>query len=66
MELPVSEDRANHIARETEEAQAELPDGALVIASNGTGDRLLLLAGGDEPHFFDHETGETRPVEIDW
>jgi hypothetical protein len=58
---------ANHIARETESARgwAGFPEGAIAIAENGSGDRLILL--DEEIHIWDHETGEaTRLDDIDW
>ena len=44
----------------------ELPEGAVVVAADGRGDRLLLLEGQDEPRRLDHETGELEPVATDW
>jgi hypothetical protein len=56
---------ANHLVRETEE-HGELPDGAVVVGANGTGDLLVLPAGDDEPAWWDHETGELHAVRTDW
>ena len=60
---------ASHVVRETEEAHEgipDLPEGAVVVAADGSGDLLLLLAGEDEPRLHDHETGELEPVSTDW
>jgi hypothetical protein len=59
---------ANHIVRETRSVRerAGFPEGAVAIAENGGGDLLILRAGSDEVEFWDHETGETEPVEVDW
>jgi hypothetical protein len=57
----------NHIVHETREAHdtiPNLPAGSVVIAENGTGDLLLLLAHGDEVAWWDHETGQTEPVTL--
>jgi hypothetical protein len=60
----------NHIVRETEEAheslQGALPAGTVVVAANGTGDLLVLPPDGDQPAWWDHETGELHPVETGW
>lgn len=60
----------NHVVRETESAHEAwgdlLPAGSVVVGSNGTGDLLLLLAGSDEPCWWDHETGQTHPVSTSW
>ena len=60
---------AGHVVRETEEAREavpDLPEGAVVIAADGSGDLLVLLEGEDEPRRHDHETGELEPVATDW
>jgi SMI1 / KNR4 family (SUKH-1) len=59
---------ANHIVRETRSAReyAGFPANAIAIAANGGGDFLIARAGSDEVEFWDHETGETEPVEVDW
>lgn len=58
---------ANHIVHETHEARTGgLPGDALAVASNGTGDLLILLPNDDSLHWWDHETGDTRPVAVDW
>ncbi|MEJ7786516.1 MAG: SMI1/KNR4 family protein [Solirubrobacteraceae bacterium] len=60
---------AGHIVRETREAHETidaLPDASIVIAGNGTGDLLLVLAGSDDVVWWDHETGGVEPVAVDW
>ena len=60
---------ASHVVRETEEAREavpDLPEGAVVIAADGSGDLLVLLEGEDDPRRHDHETGELEPVATDW
>jgi cell wall assembly regulator SMI1 len=59
---------ANHIVRETAEARgwAAFPEDAIAIASNGTGDRLILQRGSDEFAHWDHETGAVQGVEVSW
>jgi SMI1 / KNR4 family (SUKH-1) len=59
---------ANHIVRETAEARAwdGFPADAIAIASNGTGDRLILQPGKDELALWDHETGEVQALRVSW
>lgn len=59
---------ASHIVRETNAARAwdVFPDGAIAIADNGTGDRLIVLAGLDEVRWLDHETGEVYLAAVEW
>jgi hypothetical protein len=59
---------ANHIVRETRSARERsgFPEDAVAIATNGGGDFLIIQPGSDEIEFWDHETGETEPVEVDW
>jgi hypothetical protein len=60
---------ASHIAAETDYCKGwpGFPAGAVAVAEDGTGDRLVLLAGSDDVVRWDHETGECHPVEeIDW
>ena len=60
---------ANHIVGETREAHdtiGDLPAGSIVIADNGTGDLLLVLADDDDVVWWDHETGEIESVAPDW
>jgi hypothetical protein len=61
----------NDIVRETKSAseQPGFPEGAVVVADNGTGDLLLLVptetdskALGEEIYFWNHETRETELV----
>lgn len=60
---------ANHIIRETKAARegaAGFPQDAIAIAENGGGDYLIVRGYGNVIEFWDHETGETEPVEVDW
>lgn len=59
---------ANHLVRETELARewSEFPPGAVAIASNGTGDLLILRSGSDVVEMWDHETGELISVVVSW
>ena len=59
---------ANHMVRETEKAREwrRFPDGAISIATNGTGDHLVLRSGSDDVELWDHETGECHSVTVDW
>jgi hypothetical protein len=59
---------ANHIVRETQaaRARARFPDGAIAIADNGGGDLLIVRAGSEEIEFWDHETGDSCPVDVGW
>lgn len=36
------------------------------IAWNNAGNLLIVQAGSDEFEFWDHETGESMAVDIDW
>jgi hypothetical protein len=45
---------------------AWVPEDSIDIAENGGGDLLIIRAGSDEVEFWDHETGESVPVELDW
>jgi hypothetical protein len=59
---------ANQVVRKTREAHdaiGDVPAGSIVVASNGTGDLLLLLADGDDVVWWDHETAETESVVLD-
>ena len=55
------------IVRETEAAREwpNFPTGAISVAENGTGDRIMLDARG-EYGWWDHETGATGPVIVRW
>ena len=66
---------ANHVLRETEEARKwpDFPSEAVAIASNGTGDYLILRpsdrASGqlsDTVFLWNHETGSAAPIDVDW
>src|SRR5687768_3213061 len=57
---------ANHMLRETQERNDELPNGSVVIASNPTGDLLVLPPDDDRSHWWDHETGELHSVTVNW
>lgn len=59
---------ANNIAREAKEATgwAHFPEGAVPVASNGTGDRLILLPDTDEIVAWEHEGGATVRVQVHW
>jgi SMI1-KNR4 cell-wall len=59
---------ANHIVRATQAARTwtDFPQDAIAIAENGSGDFLILRAGSDEVEFWDHETGESEMVDVDW
>ena len=45
---------------------ASVPRSAVAIAENGGGDLIIIRAGSDEVEFWDHEAGESEPVEVDW
>ena len=53
--------------KETEAARElpGFPDGAVSVAENGTGDRVVLADGGGYA-WWDHETGETAAVTVLW
>ncbi|OAB62196.1 hypothetical protein AY599_14725 [Leptolyngbya valderiana BDU 20041] len=62
---------ANHIARETIQCREwpEFPQCGVAIASNGTGDALILLPTesdsktlGETIYLWEHETGVVKPV----
>ena len=59
---------ASHIAHETREARRwkNFPSDGIAIAGNGTGDRLLFRRDAGVVEFWDHETGECSPVDVDW
>ncbi len=61
---------ANHIVRENESLRRDwadiLPIGVIAIADNGGGDLLVIRPGQDDVLLWDHETGETSPVTVNW
>jgi hypothetical protein len=59
---------AGHVVRETRSARARagFPQGAIAIAENGGGDLLIVRDGSEQAEFWDHETGESWPVDVDW
>lgn len=60
---------ASHVVRETREAHdsiEHLPADSVVIASDGSGDLLLVLPGGEDVVWWDHETGDVARVRVDW
>jgi cell wall assembly regulator SMI1 len=59
---------ASHIVREATEARAwpDFPDGAIPFASNGTGDRLVVLPDSDDFLYWNHEDGSRVPVRVSW
>jgi hypothetical protein len=59
---------ANHFVRETRAARgcAGFPDGAIAVAENGGGDYLIIRAGSEQVELWDHETGASEPVDVDW
>ena len=59
---------ASHVVRETQVARERVgfPDEAIVISEDGGGNLLIVRAGSDDVEFWDHETGEMEPVDVDW
>ncbi|AQR61521.1 hypothetical protein BZG35_07540 [Brevundimonas sp. LM2] len=59
---------ANDIVRETEQARAwrNFPKEGFAVASNGTGDLLILIPGSLDVHHWCHETGAVAAVTVDW
>ncbi len=59
---------ANHIIRETQAARTwtDFPQDAIATAENGGCDFLILQSGSDEVEFWDHETGESKVVDVNW
>jgi hypothetical protein len=60
---------ANHIVRENAEAREweSFPQGAVAVASNGTGDLLVVCEGSDEIRLWRHDSGELEAVHaITW
>jgi hypothetical protein len=58
----------SHIIHETNEAKQwpSFPVGAIAVASNGTGDLLIVRADSDVVELWSHETGECVAAEVDW
>jgi hypothetical protein len=59
---------ANHILRETQTMRgyAGFPAEAVSIASNGSGDVLVLIPGGSDVYIWHHETGELKLTEVSY
>ena len=59
---------ASHVVHETAEARGwdGFPPDAVAIASDGTGDRLIVAAGSDDVARWSHEDAATEPVDVDW
>ena len=59
---------SNHVVHETREARlwSNFPDSAVAIASDGSGDLLVLRANSIQVERWGHETGECAPVDVDW
>jgi SMI1 / KNR4 family (SUKH-1) len=57
-----------HIVHETEEAlnRVNFPSDAIAIASDGSGNLLVVRFGSPRVERWDHETGECSPVSVDW
>lgn len=58
----------SHLVHETEEARTwtAFPKDAIAVASDGSGDLLVVRAGSERAELWDHETGECSPVEVYW
>ena len=60
----------NHLIRETDLLRRDLPgifpEDAVAIAENGGGDYLVLRGDSEMVELWDHETGETLPVQVEW
>lgn len=59
---------ANHLLNETATARKwhGFPDDAVALAADGCGNLLIARSEEDLIEFWDHETGEAEPVEVDW
>lgn len=59
---------ANDIVKETQEARGwpSFPTGGIAVASNGMGDLLILQPGSEDMFLWNHETGTTSHVSVDW
>lgn len=58
----------SHVVHETKEARnwTRFPPDAIAIASDGSGNHVILRAGSSSFEIWDHETGECTSVTIDW
>lgn len=59
---------ANHIVRETDSARRGwrgFPEGAVVVADDGSGDLVVLLPGSDDFHLWRHEDATVGPIGVD-
>jgi hypothetical protein len=54
--------------KETKSARAwrGFSESAVAVASNGSGDLLVVRDGSTEIELWEHETGNCAPVSIDW
>ena len=59
---------ANHILKETASARDwhGFPQTAIALGSDGCGNFLISRSNEDLIEFWDHETGELEPIEVDW
>jgi SMI1 / KNR4 family (SUKH-1) len=59
---------ANHIVKETQNARRweAFPRDAVVVASDGTGDFLIIRPGVAQIQIWLHETGEVANIDIEW
>ncbi|MBZ9650387.1 SMI1/KNR4 family protein [Sphingobium sp. 3R8] len=59
---------ASHILKETAAARSwsSFPPDGISLASNGSGDRVIICGRGDQLLLWEHETGECRPIASDW
>lgn len=59
---------SSHVVHETREARlwSSFPGSAIAIASDGSGDLLVLRADSMRVEWWRHETGECSPVDVDW
>jgi hypothetical protein len=59
---------ANHILRETESFRSfpRFPSEAVAIASNGSGDCLVLFPAQSNVYVWDHETGELEIADVSY
>src|SRR5947208_1330783 len=59
---------ASHVLVETAAARswASFPSDGVSLASDGSGDRLILRRNSDQIFLWEHETGECVPIGADW